>query len=304
MPKALFIGIDGGATNCRARIVDATGRTLGESTIKASANIASRGAEPVMSVILRAVRGAARRSGVAEGEWRNAHAGLGLAGGDLKSACDELLRLFKQQGYFRKVDIRTDAYVTWLGAFRGEDGAILILGTGSCGLAVVKGVERNVAGYGPQVSDEASGQWLGRAAVRRALWAFDGRIERTALAQEILDRFHESPEAIVTFANKASAAAFGKLAPLVFDYALEGDALAVAIVGEAAADGERIITRLLDLGASSVYLHGGIAEPLAARLRPAIRKYLKKPMNIDGVPLEGATLLARRMASGVGNAKR
>ena len=75
----------------------------------------------------------------------------------MKSACDELLRLFKKQGYFRKVDIRTDAYVTWLGAFRGEDGAILILGTGSCGLAVVKGMERYVAGYGPQVSDEASG---------------------------------------------------------------------------------------------------------------------------------------------------
>ena len=152
-------------------------------------------------------------------------------------------------------------------------------------------------GYGPQVSDEASSQWLGRMAIRRALWALDGRIERTALAQEILDRFHESPEEIVKFANKASAAAFGELAPLVFDYAKRGDALAVAIVGEAAADGERMIARLLDLGASSVYLHGGISEPLAARLRPAIRKYLKKPMNVDGVPLEGATLLARRLTS-------
>jgi glucosamine kinase len=304
MPGPPFIGIDGGATKCRARIVDASGRTLGESTIKASANIASRGPEPVMGVILRAVKGAARLAGLTEKEWRSAYAGFGLAGGDVKSAGNELLRLLKQQGYFRHVDIRTDAYVTWLGAFRGEDGAILILGTGSCGLAVVKGVERYVAGYGPQVSDEASGQWLGRAAVRRALWALDGRIERTALAQEILGRFHESPEEIVTFANKASAAVFGELAPLVFDYALEGDALAVAIVGEAAADGERIITRLLDLGASSVYLHGGIAEPLAARLRPAIRKYLKKSMNVDGVPLEGATLLARRMASGGDNAKR
>ena len=110
-------------------------------------------------------------------------------------------------------------------------------------------------GYGPQVSDEASSQWLGRMAIRRALWAFDGRIERTALAQNILDRFHGSPEEIVTFANRASASAFGELAPLVFDYAKRGDTIAIAIVGEAASDAERIITRLLDLGASSVYLH-------------------------------------------------
>jgi glucosamine kinase len=297
MPKPLFIGIDGGATNCRARIVDASGRTLGESAIKASANIASRGPEPVMGVILRAVRGAARRSGLAEEEWKRAYVGLGLAGADVRSACDELRRLFKTQGYFRKVEIRTDAYVTWLGAFRGDDGAILILGTGSCGLAVVKGAERYLAGYGPQVSDEASSQWLGRMAIRRALWAFDGRIERTALAQTILDRFHGSPEEIVTFANKASASAFGELAPLVFDYAKRGDTIAAAIVREAASDGERITTRLLDLGASSVYLHGGISEPLAERLRPAIRKHLKKPMNVEGVPLEGATLLARRLVS-------
>ena len=295
MPRPLFIGIDGGATNCRARIVDGAGRLLGEATVKASANIASRGPERVMGVILRTVREAARRAGVAESDWRRAHAGLGLAGGDVKSACNELLRLFKTQGYFRKAEIRTDAYFTWLGAFGGEDGAILILGTGSCGLAVVKGVERYVAGYGPQVSDEASSQWLGRMAIRRALWALDGRIERTALAQEILFRFRESPEEIVTFANKASASKFGELAPVVFDYAERGDAIGVGIVAEAAADGERIIKRLLDLGASAVYLHGGISEPLAARLRPGIRKYLKKPMNVEGVPLEGATLLARRL---------
>lgn len=297
MLRPLFIGIDGGATNCRARIVDASGGLLGEATIKASANIASRGAEAVMGVILRAVTKTARQAGLTEAEWRTAYAGFGLAGGDVKSACDELRRLLKAQKYFRKVDIRTDAYVTWLGAFSGEDGAILILGTGSCGLAVVKGVERYVAGYGPQVSDEASSQWLGRMAIRRALWALDGRIERTALAQDILDRFHESPEAIVTFANKASASTFGELAPLVFDYAKRGDALGLAIVGEAAADGERIIARLLDLGASSVYLHGGISEPLAEKLRPAIRKHLKKPMNVEGVPLEGASLLARRLLS-------
>jgi glucosamine kinase len=299
MPSPLFIGIDGGATRCRARIGDAEGRALGDATHKASANIASRRPEAVMAVILGAVKAAARKAGLAQQEWRAAYAGLGLAGAEVRSARESLLRLFREQGYFRKADIRTDAYVTWLGAHRGEDGAILILGTGSCGLAVVHGTESFVSGYGPNISDEASGQWLGRMAVRRALWAFDGRIERTPLADTILDRFHGSPEEIITFANspKATPAAFGELAPLVFSYAEQRDALALALVADAAADAERMITRLLDLGASSVYLHGGISERLSEWLRPAIRKRLKKPMNVEGIPLEGAILLARRATS-------
>lgn len=296
MPQTLFIGIDGGGTKCRARIADPKGKILGEGERKASANIASRGAAAVMPVILAAVRAAARKGGVAEEQWKRAHAGIGLAGADVKSERDGLLRLLREQGCFNRVDIRTDAYVTWLGAFDGEDGAILILGTGSCGLAVVSGKESYVSGYGPQVSDEASGHWLGRNAVRRALWAFDGRIERTPLAQEILDRFHQSPEEIVTFANSrgATPAAYGALAPMIFDYARQRDALAVALVSEAAADAERMMKRLLDLGASAVYLHGGISESLSEWLRPAIRKYLKKPMNLEGTSLQGAILLAHR----------
>ena len=54
-----------------------------------------------------------------------------------------------------------------------------------------------------------------------------------------------------------------------------------------------MIARLLDLGAPSVYLHGGIAEQLSKWLRPETRKRLKMPMNVEATALEGAVLLAR-----------
>lgn len=293
-----FIGVDGGATRCRARITDAKGDTLGEADRKASANISSRPAPAVMQAILAAIRSAARECGIAEEEWQRAYVGLGLAGADVKSKRDELMRLFKVHGYFRGIEVRTDAYATWLGAFDGDDGAILILGTGSCGLAVVRGRESYVSGYGPEVSDEASAHWLGRNAVRRALWAFDGRIARTPLAEEILRRFHESPEAIIKFANsrEATPAAFGALAPIVFDHARERDPLALALVAEAVADAEKMIRRLLDLGASSVYLHGGVSEAISGFLRPSVRRHLKGPANLEGISLRGAVLLAKRAA--------
>jgi glucosamine kinase len=296
MPERLFIGVDGGATNCRARIADATGKVLGEARIRSAANIAARKPAVVAKLILRAVRQAARDSRVAEARWKNASVGMGLAGGDVKGAVRELKAALKDEGYFRKVDVRTDAYATWLGAFGGADGAILIFGTGSCGLAVVGGSESYVSGYGSQISDEASAQWIGRMAIRRSLWARDGRIDRTPLANVVLARFNDSPEEIVTFAAKATASDFGGFAPLVFDHARSGDPLAVAIISEAAADAERMIARLLDLGARSVYLHGGIAEQLAKWLRPETRKRLKMPMNVEATALEGAVLLARNIS--------
>jgi glucosamine kinase len=303
MHKPLLIGIDGGATHCRARIVDAAGSVLGEATRRNSANVAAaRNPKFVVNAILAAIRTAARRTGLTEAELKGAYAGFGLAGADVKSARSDLLRLFKEQGYFHKIEIRTDAYATWLGAHKGEDGAILILGTGSCGLAVVRGKASYVSGYGAEVSDEASGNWLGRQAVRRALWALDGRIERTPLAQAILACFHESAEAIIKFAKKATPAAYGEFAPSVFEYAEKRDALALALISDAASDAALMIKRLLDLGAPTVYLHGGLAERLSVRLSPAIRKRLKKPMNVEGVPLEGAILMARRIAATGGRA--
>jgi glucosamine kinase len=299
MSEPLFIGVDGGATRCRARIVDREDNVVGEARRKASANISSRPARTVLRVILAAIAGAARGHGIAEAEWRRAYIGLGLAGADVVSKREELVQLFRREGFFRGIEVRTDAYATWLGAFDGDDGAILILGTGSCGLAVVRGRESYVSGYGPEVSDEASAHWLGRNAVRRALWAFDGRIERTPLAEEILRRFHDSPEAIIKFANsrEATPAAFGALAPIIFDHARERDPLALALVAEAVADAEKMIRRLLDLGASSVYLHGGISEAISGLLRPSVRRYLKGPANLEGISLRGAVLLARRAAS-------
>lgn len=300
MARQLFIGIDGGASRCRARITDAGGDVLGSADRTTPANVAARQPALVMRAIVAAVRAAARPGRIAETDLRAANAGFGLAGADVKSVRDELLRLFKAQKFFRRIEVRNDAYATWLGAFDGADGAILILGTGSCGLAVVGGKESYVSGYGGNVSDEASGGWLGRQALRRALWAFDGRLARTPLADAILARFGEKPEAFVEFAKRATSSSYGEFAPMVFDHAERHDALALSLVADAAADAERMIRRLLDAGAPSVYLHGGIAERLSVRLSRATRRHLMTAINVEGVALDGATLMARRIGARAG----
>jgi glucosamine kinase len=286
MSKHFFIGVDGGATSCRARIRDMDGELLGEGD-SGPANIHSNLPAAIKS-IQEAAAAALRSAGLAPSSLPTAHAGLGLAGAGLKSACD---RLLAEPVPFGSIVLATDAYVAWLGAHKGEDGGIAILGTGSCGLAVVNGRRTAVAGWGPEISDEAGGQRMGREALRRSLWAYDGRAEQTELTTAILNRFAWDPAKIVSFASEAAAADYARFAPLIFHYASAQDSVATALVKEAAAAASEIIERLLSVGAPAVSLIGGLAEPLMPWLPRNLCSHIRAPKSD---PADGAILMARR----------
>ncbi len=133
MPEPLYIGIDGGGTNCRARIRDAGGGLLGEG-VGGPANL-GLGPDQVMRSIMDAVRAAAGER-FSEADLRRAHAGFALAGTEFPGASNALLALHHP---FASVVVDSDSYGALLGACGLGDGAILILGTGSAGLAVVGG---------------------------------------------------------------------------------------------------------------------------------------------------------------------
>ena len=286
MADTLFIGIDGGGTHCRARIRDGAGRLLGEGTGGPS-NL-RLGAAVAMASIVAAAEAAAEAGGLPQEALSNASVGLGMAG-----AIDDAhnRQLLAEPHPFPKVAIDTDAYIAWLGAFAGGDGAILIIGTGSAGLAVVKGQRFNVGGWGNVISDDGSGNEIGKHAVRRALWAHDGMAPMTKLATAILDRFEHQPPKIVSWADQARPTDFAQLAPMILDYAGQGDALGVAVI-ETAADGiARIADRLLGVGAPGLCLLGGLAAPLRPWLPRHIQDRLVAP---QGDPMEGALRLAHQ----------
>ena len=286
MSKPFFIGIDGGATSCRARIRDMDGSLLGEGE-SGPANIHSNFRLAMQSIRL-ACEAALRSAALDEKTLQHSHAGFGLAGAGIKSACD---RLLSEKMPFASVVIETDAYAAWLGAHQGGDGAIVILGTGSCGLALINGRRIGVAGWGAEVSDEAGGQRMGREALRRTLWAFDGRAVKTALSTALLDRFGRDPAKIVRFASRATPALYAELAPLVLLYASLRDPLAVTLVQETAYAATAIIDRLADAGAPAISLVGGLAKPLLPWLPPRIRDLVTEPQS-DA--LDGSILMARR----------
>jgi glucosamine kinase len=285
MTPELFLGVDGGASRSRARIRDAAGRLLGEGA--AGPANTRLGLAQTLREVVTAARQAAAAAGLGEDLGR-LHAGLGLAGA---TGPEEIGLILAQPLPFASVAADSDAYAAWLGASGGRDGAILIVGTGSCGLAVVEGKRINVGGWGDIISDDGSGNAMGRAALRRALWSLEGLAPASPLADAILDRFGRDPEQMVNWAMGATKTDFARFAPQVFEHAARRDPLALALIGEAAAHIARMIARLLDCGAPSVALIGGLAGPITPWLPAAMRDHLVAPL-ADAA--DGAILLARR----------
>ena len=86
------------------------------------------------------------------------HAAVGVAGIRRKGVQEQFTALPHPFASLRFV---SDGLIACLGAHRGKDGGIVIVGTGSIGIARVKGNDLSVGGYGFPISDEGSGADLG-----------------------------------------------------------------------------------------------------------------------------------------------
>jgi glucosamine kinase len=289
MSKSFFLGIDGGGTKCRARLRDAQGKLLGEGT-GGSSNI-RLDPDLVWNSILTACREALTQAGLHESDLKQVHAGMGAAGAGQTSAVE---RLLSRPHPFASFAIDTDAHIAWLGAFGGGDGAILIVGTGSCGYGGVSGQCHYVGGWGYEISDEGSGAAIGRELLRRAIWAHDGRIRSTPLSETVLAEFGHDPETLVDWVGKARPSDYARYAPLVLEHAGRRDPLGIALVTDAANGATAIAMRLLDLGAPTLCLFGGLAEPLRPWLPPPLQQTIVPPA---ADALDGAILLGRAASS-------
>ncbi len=284
LTNEFYLGVDGGGTQCRVRLETSAGKCLAES-VGGPANV-RLGQELVWGNILTAIDGALAAAGLGREILKTTAAGFGLAG-ILKPQDHDYLS--KQAGLFNALAISSDCHTACLGAFDGKDGGIQIVGTGSSGYAIVDGVGYPRGGWGFYLAEKASGAALGRDAIRAALEAHDGLADGSALTQAIMDRFG-APVAVVDWSDTALPRDYAIFAPLVFQYADQGDAIAASLLRALAADCARYMEALTRLGAPRLCLLGGMASQLKPWLPEALATDLVEPA---GDALRGALWLAR-----------
>jgi glucosamine kinase len=210
---------------------------------------------------------------------------LGLAGANSLVEKDRV----EQSLPFGKVKIVSDAVTALQGALGPDDGAIVILGTGSVFVKREQDAFEIVGGRGFMLSDHAGGARLGRELLEETLLALDGMAERTELADALLARFGGDMRQIITFSRTATAADYATFAPTVFDFTHKGDALGLSILQRACS----YITRGLDrLGIETLgrfSLTGGLAPSYAALPFLPHRELFRPAL---GDALQGALSLA------------
>lgn len=290
----LSLGVDGGGTGCRARLCGPDGAVLGEGA-GGPANLRFGVAEAMENAVA-AAREACLAAGLDAAALSRAKAAFGLAGAS-EPALAAAARAHPHP--FAALAIATDAAIACRGAHAGGDGGIVIVGTGTIAWASVGGAEHRIGGWGYPLSDEGSGAWIGGEALRRALWAHDGRVPATPLLDAVLARFDRDAHAVVAFMTGAKPRDFGALAPLVVEHAAAGDAAGLEIMGAAGAHVDALGLRLSTLGAGRIALAGGLSGPI----RPYLpRETLARLVEPRGDALDGAVDLARRIGSDRGRA--
>jgi glucosamine kinase len=279
-----YLGVDAGGTASKSRLTDASGKVLGSG--KAGPANTRIGLDALHETLMDVCTQALDEAGLGSAEYDQVRVGMGIAGINRMGMKPQIQAL---EFPFSNVQLTSDSMIANLGAHMGGDGAILILGTGSVGL-VKRGEDSfSIGGYGFPISDEGSGAALGLSAIRHALRALDGRTRPTPLSQAITKEFEHAIPRVIAWMDEASPGDYASFAPLVMDYADNGDEIALSIVRDAAQHVERFIETIMAKGATRCVLMGGLAERMKPWLRVRVVDNLQEPL---GDALDGALILA------------
>lgn len=282
--KSWLVGVDGGGTSCRARICNANGECLGEAKT-GSANVLL-GVDVAMQSIIAAISEAATIAGLSDADFESMHVGLALAGAEQKSHWFAFMQLAHP---FASLVLNTDAYGACLGAHDGQDGAIMIAGTGSCGIFISQGESHIVGGREFPISDQGGGAMMGLRLIQHALLAYDGIKLRSPLVDHVLTHFNNDLDQVVAFSKIARPCDYGQFSPAIFRFAKQGDRIAVQMLKETATDIDLFLLALNKRGATKIALMGSIGERITDWLEPTVKPWLVTPI---GDAMDGALKMA------------
>ncbi len=232
-----YLGIDGGGTQTRALLVDSRGRMQGCGHA-GSANRNHYSREQVQGV-LQTVLQESLETMAPGGTLSTIFLGMGgVSTDDDRQDIAAIVRTLPQARPPVRVLVENDTRVGLTGGLAGRPGIALIAGTGSACFGVNEAGEHWLCGgWGALADDVGSAPWIGLRALQIAVRAQDGRHGPTLLQKTVFEFLHLSdPRQLISRIHNPGLerAEIGRLAPLVVEASLRGDAAAEAILREAA----------------------------------------------------------------------
>ncbi len=244
MSEALILGIDGGGSTIRVALANRKGEILRTSL--------GSGVNPMDNP-----------------DWRTeldrhiapfrAEAGLASVAAALP-AYGEVAHLSRLQEAAiadmfpsGRTAVLNDVDAAHLGAFAGQEGILILSGTGSMAWARdAAGASARAGGWGDIIGDEGSSYWIGRLALNLVSQSLDGRAPHTILTEIVFDALKlDLSDAMNGLGGWVTALARPR----------SGIAALSALVDQAASAGDAGAVGLLELAADALARHHAAVAP-------------------------------------------
>ena len=267
---SVIVAVDGGGSRCRLAAFSDSGDLLARASISSHGSL-SMGPQAAWQSIAQGISSLAVKLNN-EADWKPDLLMMGLAGALRQNRKEELVQLMPASLNYKLV---TDGYAQLVGATGGEPGICLAVGTGS----VVHWLDSDsqfgmAGGWGYPIGDQGSGAWLGMQALQHYLWHLDGRSTTSTLIEALHDRIGSSVSDIQHWTTQSNSSVLAQLAPIVFEHAANGDALAQSVLEEAAVQCMNLVR--LAPNDLPVYVVGGVGEQLRSLLHNDLQGRLQK----------------------------
>ena len=229
---ALYLGMDAGGTKTSCAI--SNGREIVAKSSAGTIKIKKVGPQAAFAALSEAISRVLKAANAKPEQIVSSC--VGVAGASIPEVVEWTTRSMKEllPGELRVV---LDTDIAHEAAFPDGVGVLVIAGTGSNVYGKNEhGTTARAGGWGPMISDEGSGYWIGRQAVIAAMRASDCG-ENTALLSKIMKGWRVATrDALVSIANTSPPPDFSALAPQVLESAQEGDVLACEVLSRAGAE--------------------------------------------------------------------
>lgn len=162
-----------------------------------------------------------------------------------------------------RIEVQSDAFNALNGEIGRSDGIAMIAGTGAAAFIRKGEAVTQVGGWGYLIDDAGSGYALGRACLRAAFRAFDGRGEQTALLSLVEEVLKMPLASAIPSIYEGGVPCVASFAQVALKAAKGGDAIAAGLVKTCADDIARHITVCFDrfgAGRAVCVLSGGLVR--------------------------------------------
>jgi N-acetylglucosamine kinase-like BadF-type ATPase len=184
----------------------------------------------------------------------------------------------------------SDIELAYRANFSAGEGILLYAGTGSVSYAIDQsGQVHKIGGWGYLLGDEGAGYWIGKEAIRLALFQLESKktILEGSLSHQVLNAMQANDwETVKTFVYAKDRSEIAALSRIVDSAATSGDADAVSILNRAASHLAELVDRIdknLEGKSLPVKFTGGISG--SKSLYSELEKFLRMRVSISKVDI-------------------